>query len=62
MNFGTLAAPTLTPGTGSYTSQAVVTITALCGRHDSLHDQWLAVTPSSPIYTDPLDRDRARRR
>jgi alpha-tubulin suppressor-like RCC1 family protein len=31
MNFGTLAAPTISPGTGTYTSEATVTLTAMSG-------------------------------
>jgi alpha-tubulin suppressor-like RCC1 family protein len=54
MQFGTLAAPALSPGTGSYISQVVVTLSAFAGATIRYTTNGSAVTPSSPVYTDPL--------
>jgi alpha-tubulin suppressor-like RCC1 family protein len=54
MNFGTLATPALDPGTGSYTSQAIVTITAFAGATIRYTTNGSTPTSSSSIYTAPL--------
>jgi alpha-tubulin suppressor-like RCC1 family protein len=54
MNFGTLTAPGISPGTGTYTSQALVTLTSIGGATIRYTTNGTAVTPSSPIYTEPV--------
>jgi alpha-tubulin suppressor-like RCC1 family protein len=54
MNFGTLAAPVFSPGTGTYTSEAVVSLSALAGATIRYTTNGSAPTTSSPVYGIPL--------
>lgn len=54
MNFGTLAAPTLSPGTGTFTTQADVAITAFESATIRYTTNGSTPTASSPVYTAPL--------
>ncbi|MDP2389883.1 MAG: chitobiase/beta-hexosaminidase C-terminal domain-containing protein, partial [Acidobacteriota bacterium] len=55
MNFGTLAAPTIDPGTGSYTGDVAVTMSSpQSGATIRYTTNNTAPTASSPIYSGPL--------
>ncbi|HLG60162.1 MAG TPA: chitobiase/beta-hexosaminidase C-terminal domain-containing protein [Vicinamibacterales bacterium] len=53
-NFGTLAAPTLDPAGGTYTSQAVVTMSAMSGAVIRYTTDNSTPSGTSPIYTGPV--------
>jgi len=57
MNFGTLAAPTVDPATGSYTNSVAVTMSALAGAAIRYTTNNTAVQSTSPLYTEPLVLD-----
>lgn len=57
MNFGTLAAPTADPGTGSYVNSVTVTLTALPGAQIRYTTNNTAPQSTSPLYTEPLALD-----
>ncbi len=57
MNFGTLAAPTLTPGTGTYASGATVSLSAAPGASIRYTLNGTTPTTSSPLYVAPLPID-----
>ncbi|MBL8144205.1 MAG: chitobiase/beta-hexosaminidase C-terminal domain-containing protein, partial [Acidobacteria bacterium] len=57
MNFGTLTAPTLTPGTGTYASGATVTLSAAPGAAIRYTLNGTTPTTSSPLYVAPLPID-----
>lgn len=54
MNFGTLTAPGVTPAAGTYTSEAVVTMTAQSGAFIRYTTNGTAVSASSPLYSGPF--------
>jgi alpha-tubulin suppressor-like RCC1 family protein len=54
MNFGTLAAPLFTPAAGTFTTEAMVTLSAMPGATIRYTTNGSAVTTSSPIFTGPL--------
>src|SRR6266542_2388187 len=54
MNFGTLAAPGLSPGTGTYTSEAVVMMSAIAGATVRYTTNGTTPTASSTAYTTPV--------
>jgi alpha-tubulin suppressor-like RCC1 family protein len=54
MNFGTLAAPSFDVGTGTYTSQAVVTMTAMSGTAIRYSTDGSTPIASSTLYTGPV--------
>ncbi len=54
MNFGTLAAPVLSPGTGTYTTEAVVSMSAFAGATIRYTTNGSAPQPTSPAYGAPL--------
>ena len=53
-NYGTLVAPTLTPPSGTYTSAAIVSMTAMTGATIRYTTNGSTPTTSSPVYTGPL--------
>lgn len=58
MNFGTLAAPTVEPATGTYTSAGTVTMSsAETGATIRFTTNGETPTPSSAVYTSPLPLD-----
>jgi len=54
MNFGTLAAPTLTPATGTSTTEADVTMSAFAGAAIHYTTDGTIVQSTSPLYTGPV--------
>lgn len=54
MNFGSLAAPQISPGEGTYTSSVTVTLTAMTGATIRYTTNGFTPNGSSPIYTGPL--------
>lgn len=54
MRFGTLAAPTVSPAAGSYTTSVTVTLTAFPGAAIRYRTDGLTPNESSPLYTGPL--------
>ncbi|MGE3843274.1 MAG: chitobiase/beta-hexosaminidase C-terminal domain-containing protein, partial [Vicinamibacterales bacterium] len=54
MNFGTLTAPTLSPGTGTYTSSVDVTLSAMAGATIRYTLDGSTPTGSSTVYTAPI--------
>jgi alpha-tubulin suppressor-like RCC1 family protein len=54
MNFGTLAAPGLSPGTGTYTSEAVVTMESIAGATVRYTTNGQTPTASSTAYAGPV--------
>jgi alpha-tubulin suppressor-like RCC1 family protein len=55
MNFGTLAAPTVDPPAGTYTTGATVTLSAMPGATIRYTTNGTSVTAGSPVYAGPLD-------
>ena len=53
-NYGTLAAPVLSPSPGSYTSQAIVAISAMSGATIRYTTNGTTPTTSSTLYVAPL--------
>jgi alpha-tubulin suppressor-like RCC1 family protein len=54
MNFGTLAAPVLTPGSGVYPASQAFTLTAASGTTIRYTTDGTDPTTASPVYTAPL--------
>lgn len=54
MDFGGLAAPQISPGAGSYTTSAVVTITSISGATIRYTTNGSNPSSFSPLYTSPL--------